>query len=150
MFNKKVIFGFVMFFLIVLVGFIKVNIVNTKALSPIGNGEDNYQLVKEEFGEEFQEFIKDKSEIKIYTKSSNSDNMTIKALNKEYIVKTDNIVTRSFYNLGEIIYNNLDKITNNIKKIDFNISKEKKNNTKDETKNDELEKAIDEFLRGRE
>lgn len=150
MFNKKVIFGFVMFFLIVLVGFIKVNIVNTKALSPIGNGEDNYQLVKEEFGEEFQEFIKDKSEIKIYTKSSNSDNMTIKALNKEYIVKTDNIVTRSFYNLGEIIYNNLDKITNNIKKIDFNISKEKKNNIKDETKNDELEKAIDEFLRGRE
>ena len=144
------IFGFVMFFLIVLVGFIKVNIVNTKALSPIGNGEDNYQLVKEEFGEEFQEFIKDKSEIKIYTKSSNSDNMTIKALNKEYIVKTDNIVTRSFYNLGEIIYNNLDEITKNIKKVDFNISKEKKNNIKDETKNDELEKAIDEFLRGRE
>lgn len=150
MFNKKVIFGFFMFFIIVLVGFIKINIVNTKALSPIGNGEDNYQLVKEEFGEEFQEFIKDKSEIKIYTKSSKSDNMTIKVLNKEYIVKTDNVVTRSFYNLGEIIYNNLDEITKNIKKVDFNISKEKKNKTKDETKNEELEKAIDEFLKGRE
>ena len=131
MFNKKVIFGFFMFFIIVLVGFIKINIVNTKALSPIGNGEDNYQLVKEEFGEEFQEFIKDKSEIKIYTKSSKSDNMTIKVLNKEYIVKTDNVVTRSFYNLGEIIYNNLDEITKNIKKVDFNISKEKKNKTRE-------------------
>lgn len=150
MFNKKVMFGFFMFFAIVLVGFIEINIINTKALSPIGNGEDNYQLVKEEFGEEFQEFIKDKSEIKIYTKPSNSDNMTIKISNKEYIVKTDNVVTRSFYNLGEIIYNNLDKITNNIKKIDFNISKEKKNNTKDEIKNEELEKAIGEFLKGRE
>lgn len=149
MFNKKVIFGFSLFFILVLIGFTRVNIINTKALSPIGNGEDNYELVKEEFGEEFEEFIKDKTEIKIYTKSLNNDNTVIKLSNKDYILKTDNILTRSFYNLGEAIYNNLNKIVNNIKKIDINIMKNKKENIKDEIKNEDLEKAIDEFLKDR-
>lgn len=149
MFNKKVLFGFSLFFILVLVGFIRINIINTKALSPIGNGEDNYELVKEEFGEEFEEFIKDKTEVKIYTKSLNNDNTVIKLSNKDYILKTDNILTRSFYNLGELIYNNLNKVVNTIKNIDINIIKNKKENTKDEMKNEDVEKAINEFLKDR-
>ena len=152
MFNKKIVLGFVMFFAIVLFGFIKINIINTKALSPIGNGEDNYELVKEEFGKDFEEFIKDKSEVKVYRKSLNNENTIVKILNKEYIVKTDNLLTRGFYNLGELIYNNLNKIENNIKNIDFKISKdyEDKNENINENINEELDKAIDEFLKSRE
>ena len=55
MFNKKVLIGTLIFSLLILIGFVQINIVNTRALSPIGNGEDNYQLVKEEFGEDFEE-----------------------------------------------------------------------------------------------
>ena len=150
LFNKKIVLGFVMFFAIVLFGFIKINIINTKALSPIGNGEDNYELVKEEFGKDFEEFIKDKSEVKIYTKSSNNENTIVKILNKEYIVKTDNVLTRSFYNLGELIYNNLSKIANNIKNVDFKISKDYEDENTNTNTNEELDKAIDEFLKSRE
>ncbi len=52
--------------LIVLGGITKVNIINTKSLSPLGNTKQNYELVSEEFGEDFSNFIKDNSTIKIY------------------------------------------------------------------------------------
>lgn len=45
---------------------IKINVINTRALSPLGNTNENYKKVKEEFGEEFSNFIKDNSIIKIY------------------------------------------------------------------------------------
>lgn len=54
----------VLFF--VLVGIIKIDIINTKALSPLGNTSENYKLVSEEFGEDFSNFIKDNSFLKIY------------------------------------------------------------------------------------
>ena len=144
--NKKNIIGFLIFLIIVSVGFIKINIINTKALSPIGNGEDNYELVKEEFGEDFEEFIKDKSEVKIYTVNEINENVTIKVLDKEYILKTNNILTRSFYNLGEGIYNNLTKLVNNIKGINFKTNKESKEVNSD---NQGLDEIIDDFLENR-
>ena len=56
----------IVLFCVTLIGLIKVNILNTKALSPLGNTNDNYKLVSEEFGEDFSNFIQDKSPVKIY------------------------------------------------------------------------------------
>ena len=43
--------------------------INTKALSPLGNTKSNYKLVNEEFGDDFSQFIQDNAEIKIYTQN---------------------------------------------------------------------------------
>jgi len=53
----------------VIVGIIKVDMINTKALSPLGNTNENYKLVSEKFGEDFSKFIKDNSFLKIYKES---------------------------------------------------------------------------------
>ena len=65
---KKVLPAFLILFF-VLVGIIKVDVVNTKALSPLGNTTENYELVSEKFGEDFSNFIKDNSFLKIYKES---------------------------------------------------------------------------------
>ena len=62
---KKVLPAFLILFF-VLVGIIKVDVINTKALSPLGNTNENYNLVSEKFGEDFSKFIKDNSFLKIY------------------------------------------------------------------------------------
>ena len=65
---KKVLPAFLILFF-VLVGIVKVDIINTKALSPLGNTNENYKLVSEKFGEDFSKFIKDDSFLKIYKES---------------------------------------------------------------------------------
>ena len=65
---KKVLPAFLILFL-VLFGIIKVDMINTKALSPLGNTTENYKLVSEKFGEDFSNFIKDNSFLKIYKES---------------------------------------------------------------------------------
>jgi hypothetical protein len=65
---KKVLPAFLILFF-VLVGIIKVDVINTKALSPLGNTTENYNLVSEKFGEDFSNFIKDNSFLKIYKES---------------------------------------------------------------------------------
>lgn len=62
---KKVLPAFFILFL-VLIGIIKVDMINTKALSPLGNTNENYTIVNEKFGEDFSKFIKDNSFLKIY------------------------------------------------------------------------------------
>lgn len=121
MFNKKVILGVFIFFIIVSLGFIKINTINTRALSPVGNTEDNYELVKEEFGEEFQEFIKDDAEVKIYTSKDDENNPSVKIGNKEFIIDLNNRVTKQIYNIGGFIYNGFNNIINKFdKKSDNN------------------------------
>ena len=139
MINKKVIIGTAIFFVMTLLGFIQINIINTKALSPIGNGEDNYELVKDEFGEDFEEFIKDDAEIKIYTPNDNIENTTIKVKSKEYIINMNNKITEGFYNMGGFIYNGFDSIINKVS------GKIKKDNTK-ENSNQDLDNIINDFL----
>ena len=137
MINKKVVIGVVIFFVITVLGFIQINIINTKALSSVGNGEDNYELVKEEFGEDFEEFIKDNAEVKIYTPSEKSDDTTIRVKNKEYILKMNNKITESFYNMGGFLYNGLEGIIN---KFSGKIKSDNENNTQ------EVDKIIGDFL----
>lgn len=77
----------IVLFCVTLIGLIKVNILNTKALSPLGNTNDNYKLVSEEFGEDFSNFIQDKSPVKIYVEE---DEETIVRLGeKDFIIKSE-------------------------------------------------------------
>lgn len=155
----------------VFIGFIQINIVNTKALSPVGNGEDNYELVKEEFGEDFEEFIRDNAEVKIYTSQLENDSTIIKIEDKEFKVNTDNVVTEKIYMLGSKIYSGFssikNKINGKIKNDDKNEeinsnneetnlinegNKEDINNTEGEEKNtnttnNKLDKIVDDFLK---
>lgn len=65
---KKVLPSFLILFLAIS-GIIKVDMINTKALSPLGNTNENYKIVNEKFGEDFSKFIKDNSYLKIYKES---------------------------------------------------------------------------------
>jgi len=140
--NKKVLIGTLIFLIIVIFGFIQINVINTKALSPIGNGEDNYELVKEEFGKDFEEFIKDNAEVKIYTPNDQIENTTIKINNKEFIINMNNKITEKFYDLGGFLYNGFSNI---IEKISGKVeSNEGSNNS------EELDKIIDDFLESKD
>lgn len=132
MFNKKILLGVFIFFIIVSLGFIKINTINTRALSPVGNTEDNYELVKEEFGEEFQEFIKDDAEVKIYTSKDDENNPSVKIGNKEFIIDLNNKVTKQIYNIGGFIYNGFNNIINKF---------DKKSDTNDESINSSEDNA---------
>lgn len=162
MFNKKVLIGMLTFVIIVFIGFIQINIVNTQALSPIGNGNDNYELVKEEFGEDFEEFIKDNAEVKIYRNNEENKNTIVRVEDKEFMINTNNTVLEKIYGVGNKVYSNLIGIKNSIsEKIKKNNSeknnlenkegKEKNNEEKDNNLNtnksdEKLNKIIEEFL----
>ncbi|MGG7212979.1 hypothetical protein ACQPUY_05095 [Clostridium nigeriense] len=138
MINKRVVVGTIIFLIIIVLGFIQINVINTKALSPIGNGEDNYELVREEFGKDFEEFIRDDAEVKIYTPNDNNENMMVKVFDRELIINFNNKITEKFYNLGGFIYNGFNSIINN-----FNG---KTNNTEDNNNSEDLDKIINDFL----
>lgn len=56
----------VLILIFIFIGIIKIDLINTQALSPLGNTNENYKLVSDEFGEDFSNFIKDNSFLKIY------------------------------------------------------------------------------------
>lgn len=138
MINKKVLIGTLIFLIIVLLGFIQINVLNTKALSPVGNGEDNYELVKGEFGKDFEEFIRDNAEVKIYTPNGEIEKTTVRINSKEFIININNKITEKFYDLGGFLYNGFNSIVNKVK---GKINKSEENN-----KSEDLDKVIDDFL----
>ena len=77
--------------ILLIVGFVKINIINTESLSPLGNTDDNFKVVSEEFGEDFQEFIKDNSTVKIYVGEKKDGLATVKIYNKEIKLTSDNL-----------------------------------------------------------
>ena len=81
--------------ILLIIGFVEVNIINTESLSPLGTTEDNFRVVSDEFGEDFQEFIMDKSPIKIYVGEKNDGMATVKFYNK-YINLTNNNFIMNF------------------------------------------------------
>ena len=145
MFNKK--FAISMFIIILLgiVGFIRINIINTKALSPIGNTEDNYALVSEEFGEDFTEFIKDNADVKIYTGEGEED-ASIRIKDKELRLKKENPFIKVVITAGTKIEN---AFLSGKGKIDNKIKDINKNNTEKENTNKELDSKVDDFIKSR-
>ena len=77
----------IVLFCVTLIGLIKVNILNTKALSPLGNTNDNYKLVSEEFGEDFSNFIQDKSPVEIYVEED--EETMVRLGEKDFIIKSE-------------------------------------------------------------
>lgn len=145
MVNKKFIIPLIVIVLIVTIGLVQVNIINTKALSPVGNTEDNYALVSEEFGEDFTEFIKDDAEVKIYT-GEGEDDACIRIKEKEIRLKKENPFIKVFITGGIKIKETFSglkgKVDNKVKDINKNNEEEKINR--------ELDKTVDDFIKDRE
>ena len=113
----------IILFSMVIVGCIIVNIKNTEALSPFGNTLNNYQIITEEFGEDFSEFIKDNANIKIYL-DKGEDNVQVQIGNKKIKLTKNNIFIAKIKSIGSFfIKNTLGKITKNTKENEKTKSK---------------------------
>lgn len=71
--------------ILTILGLIRINIINTKMFSPEGNGREQYEIIKEELGEDFKDFTKDDAGIKIYEEESKIT--LIKIGGKEFKIK---------------------------------------------------------------
>lgn len=143
--------------LIIVSGFFVVNSVNTRALSPIGNSEDNYDMVSEEFGEDFEEFIRDEAVIKVYTGEEGIGDETIKVSDTEIRIKNENIFVKGILNVTNKIVdafgNVKDELYRGFEDIKGNIKKYKNNNVEENNvegingeDTEELDKIIEDFI----
>ncbi len=101
--------------IIVLLAFfslIKVNIINTKSLSPVGNTDDNKKIVNTEFGEDFNNFIQDNADVKIYNKE-----------NGDYLlnINDNNLRIKKESELVNFIKDKFYKVTDNLKSVIINM-----------------------------
>lgn len=127
--------------ILLIIGFVEVNIINTESLSPLGTTEDNFKVVSDEFGEDFQEFIMDKSPIKIYVGEKNDGMATVKFYNK-YINLTNNNFIMNFIKYLAIYTN---KAYINIRDKISGITKNNKENSN--YKESDFDKNINEFIK---
>ena len=137
---KKYIIPMVLLILVA-IGAIKINIINTKSLSPLGNSDDNFNLVSEEFGEDFQEFIMDKSAIKIYTGEENDNLAMVKVFNKEINLTMDNIFLKKL----KPVFNYIEKTVSNIKDK-FNEKRKNNNDNSNSVDSYDLDNTVDDFI----
>ena len=130
--------------ILLIIGFVKINIVNTESLSPLGTTDDNFKVVSTEFGEDFQEFIMDKSPVKIYVGEKNDGLATVKAYDKSINLTNNNFLINSIKTLGSYISNTCSSLKDKIIKI----TKTKNENIKNEDNNkSEFDKSVDEFIK---
>ena len=130
--------------ILLIIGFVKINIVNTESLSPLGTTDDNFKVVSTEFGEDFQEFIMDKSPVKIYVGEKNDGLATVKVYDKSINLTNNNFLINSIKTLGSYISNTCSSLKDKIIKI----TKTKNENIKNEDNNkSECDKSVDEFIK---
>lgn len=127
--------------ILLIIGFVEVNIINTEALSPLGTTEDNFKVVSDEFGEDFQEFIMDKSPIKIYVGEKNDGMATVKFYNKYINLTNNNFIMNFIKDLAT--YTN--KAYINIRDKISGITKNNKENSN--YKESDFDKNINEFIK---
>lgn len=127
--------------ILLIIGFVEVNIINTESLSPLGTTEDNFKVVSDEFGEDFQEFIMDKSPIKIYVGEKNDGVATVKFYNKYINLTNNNFIMNFIKNLAT--YTN--KAYINIRDKISGITKNNKENSN--YKESDFDKNINEFIK---
>lgn len=101
--------------LAILIGIIKIDIINTKSLSPLGNTNENYQLVSEEFGEDFSNFIKDNSYLKIYTEEG--ENVLVKLGDKQFQITNQSIFIKQIEDAVKILGNRFKDVKETIGKL---------------------------------
>lgn len=127
--------------ILLIIGFVEVNIINTESLSPLGTTEDNFKVVSDEFGEDFQEFIMDKSPIKIYVGEKNDGVATVKFYNKYINLTNNNFIMNFIKDLAT--YTN--KAYINIRDKISGITKNNKENSN--YKESDFDKNINEFIK---
>ena len=127
--------------ILLIIGFVEVNIINTESLSPLGTTEDNFKVVSDEFGEDFQEFIMDKSPIKIYVGEKNDGMATVKFYNKYINLSNNNFIMNFIKDLAT--YTN--KAYINIRDKISGITKNNKENSN--YKESDFDKNINEFIK---
>ena len=127
--------------ILLIIGFVEVNIINTESLSPLGTTEDNFIVVSDEFGEDFQEFIMDKSPIKIYVGEKNDGMATVKFYNKYINLTNNNFIMNFIKDLAT--YTN--KAYINIRDKISGITKNNKENSN--YKESDFDKNINEFIK---
>lgn len=133
--------------ILLIVGFVKINIINTESLSPLGNTDDNFKVVSEEFGEDFQEFIKDNSTVKIYIGEKNDGLATIRVYNKEVKLTSDNLFMNTIKIVGEYVNNAFINIKDKINKSTKTNSEYDENSIKiDENNKSDFDKSVDDFI----
>lgn len=135
---KKIFIPSMVILFIVFIGFVQINIINTKALSPIGNSEDNFNMVREEFGEDFNEFIKDSSPVKIYVE----DDITVSINNQDYLITNSNPIIQGFQKVATTISYGFNYIKTS---VDNFINKINTNN-ESKHKESEIDIIIDEYI----
>lgn len=126
--------------IIVIIGCIYVNIKTTESLSPLGNTDDNYLIVSKEFGDDFSEFIKDKSPVKIYLGEEGDKQAIVKVFNKEIKLTSQNLFVKA---LGTAV-NTLKTISSNIKD---KFIRNTENNNIPENNREEIDDIVDDFIK---
>lgn len=129
--------------ILVIIACVNINIVNTKSLSPLGNSNDNFKLVSAEFGEDFQDFIMDKSPVKIYLGEEDDGEATIKVYDKEINLTQDNFFVNTAKKIGGYFNGMFLNIKN---KINEN-TKNNNNTKKQENYKDEFDENVNEFIK---
>jgi hypothetical protein len=99
----------------VIVGIGRINIINTKALSPLANTNENYEKIKEELGEEFSDFIKDNAQIKIYNQPPGD--ILVRAWDKDFTIRIDSDIKSATSNISDKIGGFFSEIKNKIDSI---------------------------------
>ena len=127
--------------ILLIIGFVEVNIINTESLSPLGTTEDNFKVVSDEFGEDFKEFIMYKSHIKIYVGEKNDGMATVKFYNKYINLTNNNFIMNFIKDLAT--YTN--KAYINIRDKISGITKNNKENSN--YKESDFDKNINEFIK---
>lgn len=137
--KKYLIFCVIAIFIIISV--IKINIINTEILSPVGNFQDNFNKINEEFAEDFSEFIMDKSPVKIYLGEEGDSSATVKINKKEISLTKNNPFLKIFNPVINFFENSYKKIEEKfIKKTDSDKP------VNEEESNSELENVVDDFI----
>ena len=127
--------------ILLIIGFVKMNIVSAESLSPSGTSDNNFKVVSTEFGEDFQEFIMDKSPIKIYVGEKNDGMATVKFYNKYINLTNNNFIMNFIKDLAT--YTN--KAYINIRDKISGITKNNKENSN--YKESDFDKNINEFIK---
>lgn len=109
---------FIVILFITIVSLVNINMINTKSLSPIGNTYDNFKLVSSEFGEDFNGFIQDKSNIKIY---ENNGEFIVSLNNKKIKIKEESKIINGIKSIILSIGNGFSKIFSMIEEFTTKI-----------------------------
>lgn len=98
--NKRKIINIIISILVlftVIIGLIKINMINSKTLSPLNENYDDYDIEEKELFNDYEDFINDNSLIKLYKKKSGD--ILIKINNSNYIIRHNLSMKRAVKNI---------------------------------------------------